>query len=100
MRFFRWFASPKGTGRYRRSVDVKAVSHGDKLVLMNLRSEQFYSLDGIACRVWDLLDTPATPAALTDTLVSEFDAPRDEVLRDLEGLLADLVKDGLVRELH
>lgn len=96
----RWFSSPKGTGRYRRSVDVKAVSHGDKLVLMNLRSEQFYSLDGIACRVWDLLERPATQARLTDTIQAEFDAPREEILRDLDGLLADLVKDGLVREVH
>ena len=69
----RWFSSPKGTGRYRRSTDVTAVSHGDKIVLMNLRSEQFYSLDGVACRVWDLLEEPATPIGLTDTLVEEFD---------------------------
>ena len=89
-----------GTGQYRRSVDVKAVSHGDKLVLMNLRSEQFYSLDGIACRVWDLLEAPATAAGLTDTIAAEFDAPREEIVRDLDGLLVDLMKDGLVREVR
>ena len=89
-----------GSDRYRRSADVKAVSHGDKLVLMNLRSEQFYSLDGIACRVWDLLEAPATTARLTDTIAAEFDAPREEIVRDLDGLLADLMKDGLVREVR
>lgn len=94
----RWLSSPKETGQYRRSADVRAVSHGDKVVLMNLLSEQLYSLDGVACRVWDLLDAPATRAGLTDTLAAEFDAPHDEILNDLDGLLADLVKDGLVRE--
>ncbi len=96
----RWFSSSKATGRYRRSVDVKAVRHGDKMVLMNLRSEQFYSLDGVACRVWDLLEAPATRAGLTDTLAAEFDAPRDEIQNDLDGLLADFVRDGLVREVR
>ena len=96
----RWFSSPKGPGHSRRSADVKTVSHGDKIVLMNLRSEQFYSLDGIACRVWNLLDEPATSAGLTDTISAEFDAPREEIVRDLDGLLARLVEDGLVREVR
>ncbi len=96
----RWFSSPKATGRYHRSAEVKAVSHGDKMVLMNLRSEQFYSLDGVACRVWDLLEAPATKAGLTDTIAAEFDAARDEIQNDLDGLLGDLVRDGLVREVR
>ena len=95
-----WFSSPKGSGWYRRSADVKAVSHGDKIVFMNLRSEQFYSLDGVACRAWDLLEEPATSVGLTDRIADEFDAPRDEIMHDLDGLLAGMLKDGLVREVR
>lgn len=95
-----WFSSPKSSGRYRRSPDVTAANHGDRVVLMNLRSEQFYSLDGVACRVWDLLAEPATPVGLTDTIAAEFDAPRAEILSDVDALLADLLRGGLVREIR
>ena len=67
---------------------------------MNLRSEQFYSLDGVACRIWDLLAEPATPVGLTDTIAAEFDAPREEILSDVDALLADLLRGGLVREVR
>lgn len=93
----RWPLRRRTQGSYVRSSDVSVARHGDRVVLMDLAGEQFYSLDQVAGRIWDLLAEPATPAALAERIAEEFDAPVETIRGDVAECLAGLERDGLVR---
>jgi len=82
--------------RFRRSPHVKSVAHGDKLVLMDLRGEQFYSLDGVAVRIWDHLAQPTSAERLSGLVVAEFEVPVEVAREDVAACLDDLTRGGLV----
>ncbi len=82
--------------RFRRSPHVTSVAHGDKVVLMDLRGEQFYSLDGIAVRMWDHLAEPATAEHLSDLVVQEFDVSVEVAREDVTACLDEMARGGLV----
>ncbi len=84
------------TDRFRRSPHVKSVAHGDKVVLMDLRGEQFYSLDGIAVRMWDHLAEPSTAERLSDLVVAEYDVPIEVARGDVTACLDEMTRGGLV----
>ena len=93
----RWPVRRTGFEAFTRSEEVSAVRHGDRLVLMDLDGEQFYSLDQVAGRLWELLAEPATIAHLADRLSAEFDAPIETIRADVAECLAGMTRDGLVR---
>lgn len=93
----RWPVRRTGVEAFTRSGQVSAVRHGDRLVLMDLDAERFYSLDQVAGRLWELLAEPATVAQLADRLAEEFDAPVETIRADVAECLAGMARDGLVR---
>ena len=68
---------------------------GEK-VLLNLSSEEYYSLNEVGTRVWDLADGERTVAVLVDAIVAEYEAEREEVTEDVLALLDEMVDEGLL----
>lgn len=93
----RWPLGRRTDRPFERSADVSVARHGEKLVLMDLAGEQFYSLDQVAGRIWDLLAEPATTDRLAERLGAEYDAPIEAIRADVAECLAGLARDGLVR---
>jgi len=91
-------AVPDAGTRWQPTTDVTSVVHGDRTVLMDLRSEQFFTLDDVGARIWESLGRTATVDEITASLVQIYDAPAAEVRRDVEAFVADLSRDGLIRE--
>lgn len=90
--------APAGPVRYRPASDVTSAAHGDRTVLMDLRSEQFFTLDDVGARIWGILGRTATADEIASSLLAVYDAPADEVRRDVDAFLADLRRDGLIVE--
>lgn len=65
-------------------------------VLLNLDNEEYYGLDGVGTRLWELIETGTTFEAAVATLLGEYDVDRDTLVGDLNELLADLRRCGLV----
>lgn len=68
----------------------------DETVLLNLASGQYFGLNRVGTRIWQLLTEGQTPAGIVDTIAVEFDAPRAEIERDTHALLAALSENGLI----
>ena len=80
-----------------RSEDVLFQEVGGEAVLLDLASEQYFGLDPVGTRIWELID-PATPLrAILATLCSEYDADPDRIARDLLALAQSLVDAGLAK---
>lgn len=65
-------------------------------VLLNLDNEQYYGLDGVGSRLWQLIETGTTLGQATAELLDEYDVEREVLHADLAAVLADLTTNGLV----
>jgi hypothetical protein len=66
------------------------------MVLLHPRSGEYYSLDEVGARIWDLCDGTHTVASMIDILSQEYDAPAEALEADVCELLTDLLHEQLV----
>lgn len=84
------------TRSIRRSGHVLSQDDGEETVLLDLASERYYGLNRVGTRVWRLLDTHSSFQQLRGVLCAEFDAPPEQIERDLLALLEQLKSVRLI----
>jgi hypothetical protein len=70
---------------------------GDELVLLDFQTGMYFGLDPVAVRIWQLIAAHHPLAEIADTLVAEYDVPRETLERDIDALLEELERRGLVK---
>jgi hypothetical protein len=78
---------------------VSCDLNGDAAIL-HLASGVYYGLDPTGAFVWRLIQEPRKVAELRASLVARYDVEPDRAARDLDGLLADLTREGLIEVRH
>jgi Coenzyme PQQ synthesis protein D (PqqD) len=66
------------------------------LVLLNPQSGEYYTLDEVGSRVWQLLDGTRTVLEIVAVIIEEYEAAAEVIERDVLDLLKDLVDEQLV----
>lgn len=84
------------TWRPQRAPNVVARTLAGEAVLLNLSTEEYFSLNEVGSRIWDLMDGQRTVADITDSITTEYDAERADVLEDVLVLLDELAEAGLI----
>jgi len=81
-------------------LDSEVVSRklGDRLVLVNLRTNRIYELNGTASRLWELLEAGSGRTELEEALLKEFDVDRSVVSQEIDRTIARLSSEGLIYE--
>jgi len=69
----------------------------DALLALDLQAGCYYSLNGPAARVWELIDSPTPVSILCDQLLGEYEVDRTTCLRDVIELIDDLRAAKLVK---
>jgi pyrroloquinoline quinone biosynthesis protein D len=82
--------------RLRPREGLLAQRAADSRVVLDPATGQYYALDEVSGRIWDLLDGSRSVAAVVAVLADEYDAPREEIEADALAFLAELAGDGLV----
>lgn len=83
--------------RFTVSDEVVAREVNGEMVLLDLNSGQYFGLDAVGGRIWQLLsEEPRTLAQLCDQIESEFDAPRERIEADLMTLAKQLQDQELI----
>lgn len=67
-------------------------------VLLDLASGTYFALDETGTVAWALLVGGASVATIAAALVARYDVPLETAQRDVESLLAELERRGLIRE--
>ena len=65
-------------------------------VLLHPQTGEYYTLDEIGSRVWELCDGERTVAEIAASIAKEYDAPASEIERDVLELLNDLQAEQLL----
>jgi hypothetical protein len=82
----------------RASAPPEVSMSDEQLVLLDISGAHYYTLEGpVAIRIWQLLATRQSLAALVETLVQEFDIDRDRCKMETVEYLLTLLTKGLVR---
>ena len=79
------------------SAHVVTQQIGDEIVLLDLQKEQYFGLNPVAARAWQLMGEKVTMQAISTRLLAEFDVSEAELLRDLGELVQQLEASGLIR---
>ena len=79
------------------SKDVLTQEVSGEMVLMDLSSEQYFGLDAVGARVWNLLEQGTAPADLLSILLREYEVEQLQLESDIEELLGQLLEAGLLR---
>jgi hypothetical protein len=69
---------------------------GDELVILDLDSCLYYSLDAVGARIFELLQQPTPLRAVADAMVAEFEVDPQTARTDLLALVDTLVAQKLV----
>ena len=67
-----------------------------EIVLLNLIDGVYYGVDGVAARVWMLLQSPIAVGAILERIADEFEVDRARCEREVRTFVQELVDRGLV----
>lgn len=76
--------------------DVVSQRVGHQVVLAHLVTNQIYSLNSSAARLWELLEEGHELSACLPKLLAEYDIGRSELELDVAQLIADLARLDLL----
>lgn len=85
-----------------RSDDVVAREIQGELIIIPLAAgigdmeDEFYSLNETGRAIWSRLDGVKTLRDISAELTVEYDAPSEEIERDVTGLVTELVRRGIL----
>lgn len=68
----------------------------DELVMMDIDKGKYFSLNPVATRIWDLLETPMTEEDICSQLITEYDVETEQCIKEVRELLDEMALLGLV----
>ena len=80
-----------------RSEDLEARAVEDELVLLDLRTQTYLSLNPTGAHLWPLMVEGTDRAALVDALCRRHDIPLAVAERDVDALVAQLREADLLQ---
>jgi hypothetical protein len=86
----------KITSTVAHARDLVGTTVGGQVALMSIEHGEYYGLNPVGSRIWELLVQPRTVAALCDQLVSEFEVERSQCEQQVMELLQKLTDANLV----
>jgi len=83
----------------RNSKTISGRLH-DELVMMDLEQGKYFSLNPVATRIWDLLEKPMDSVEICSVLMDEYDVNAEQCAIEVEELLEEMGKMGLVQKIN
>ena len=80
----------------RISKEVLSQEVAGETVLLDLASENYFGLDEVGTRVWQMLKAGTDRETIVDTLLADYEVSREKLEADLDALLSELEGAGLI----
>ena len=76
---------------------VMARQVGEETIILDLASGMYFGLDAVGARMWQLMGEGKTLADVVVAMLAEYDAPIEEIERDVVELAEMLDSRHLIR---
>jgi hypothetical protein len=80
----------------QRIGDAPTAYLGDSLLMMSVEKGQYFTLNAVGTRIWELLEKPTTQAALVRQLVTEYEVRPENCAAQVAAFLAALRQRDLL----
>jgi coenzyme PQQ biosynthesis protein PqqD len=80
----------------KRGPQVIAQKGSNDLLLFNMEDGNYYSLNEIGGRIWELCDGSHSVSQVVESLAAEYGAPQEVLEKDVTELLEDLQGGKLI----
>jgi hypothetical protein len=79
------------------SPEVISQEVSGETVLLDLQSENYFGLDEVGTRIWQLIKETNDLQAIFETLLAEYEVSEERLRQDLDTLLGEISGLGLIR---
>ena len=69
---------------------------GGEAVILGLDSGQYYSLNDVGTRIWDLVQEPKAVLDVRDAILDEYEVEPERCEKELLDILKDMASEGLI----
>lgn len=76
--------------------EVMARKVGDETVILDLASGNYFGLDSVGARIWQLISEGRNLEVVCEVLLNEYDVARDVAEQDVLQLVQELLGRGLL----
>jgi hypothetical protein len=73
-----------------------STSLGNEAVILGADAGQYFGLNEVGARIWELVQTPVLVSAICETVCAEYEVAPENCERDVLELLGDLRAKGLL----
>jgi len=80
----------------RRSPEPVTADVDETIVMMSIARANYYSLEGVGARVWQLIDVPRSVSHICEALEKEFAVEPEECRKEVLDFLRHLLAEGLI----
>jgi hypothetical protein len=80
----------------RRNPEMVFSNMDDEIVLMSVENSEYYGLDPVGSRIWELLVNSKKFSELITVLLEEYDVSPEECRRDMTAFLIDLAEKKII----
>ena len=89
--------SPTTTGTgLNLKPDVVARSAGDEMILLDLETGVYFTLNPVGAAIWKCLESGLEGAAILAAVVEQFEVDEQTAKSDIHEYISDLISEGLV----
>ncbi len=81
---------------FQAASDVLFRAVEDEAVLLHVPSGTYYGLNTTGILLWEAVQNKQPLLSVVDSILSEYEVERSQVLNDLQTLLQDLLNSGLL----
>lgn len=80
----------------RKTDNINSNELADELVIMNIETGKFITLNNLAKVIWERLEQPTTAEELIQYLLSRFNVNEEQCSRETHAFLENLKEQGLL----
>lgn len=81
---------------FRRNPDLLFSDMDGETVMMSIQNGEYYGLDEVGSRIWQLLEKPESAETLTEKLIEDYEVTRENCLSDVMEFLNILAEKHLI----
>lgn len=80
-----------------RNSEIDATDLDGEVVMMNMEKGQYFMMNEVGSRIWEIIEEPIKVCELIEALLSEFEVEREECENTVMEFLDDLNHGNLIK---
>ncbi|MFW5656028.1 MAG: lasso peptide biosynthesis PqqD family chaperone [Bacteroidota bacterium] len=80
----------------QRNPDMLFNQLDGEVIMLSIENSEYYGMDAIGSRIWELMEKPIAVDVLVDSLIQEYDVEKAQCTTDVIEYLEELKKKNLI----